>query len=170
MRVRWKIAIAIVLAALPISAGAAEPKVAIFDFELVDTGLEGATNGPRPDQQQRLVCAGNQLRDRLTKSGRVEVVDVAAVAAQAHSVDLRTCDGCDAKLACGIGVDYSIVDWVQKVSNLILNMNVAVREAKSGRIVAVRSVDMRGNTNDTWSRAVDWPVRYQLLARQGIFQ
>jgi hypothetical protein len=75
----WKIATAVPLAAwLASSADASGPKVAVFDFELVDTSLEGATYGPRPDQQERLARAGNQLRDRLAKSGRVEVVDIAA--------------------------------------------------------------------------------------------
>lgn len=170
MRDRWKIAIAVPLAAFVASAQAAKPKVAIFDFELVDTSLEGATYGPRPDQQERLARAGNQLRDLLAKSGRVEVIDIAAVATQARAANLRTCDGCDASFTRELGADYSIVGWVQKVSNLILNMNVAVRDAQSGRIVAVKSVDMRGNTDETWSRAVDWLVRNDLLAPQGVFQ
>jgi hypothetical protein len=166
----WKIATAVPLAALlASSAEASGPKVAVFNFELVDTSLEGATYGPRPDQQERLARAGNQLRDRLAKSGRVEVVDIAAVAKQAEAADLRTCDGCDAKFARELGADYSIVVWVQKVSNLILNMNIAVRDARSGRIVAVKSVDMRGNTDETWSRALDWLVRYDLLGPRGIF-
>jgi hypothetical protein len=167
---RWKIATAVPLAALLASSAAASgPKVAVFNFELVDTSLEGATYGPRPNQQERLARAGNQLRDRLAKSGRIEVVDIAAVAAQAAAADLRTCDGCDAKFAREPGADYSIVAWVQKVANLPLNMNIAVRDARSGRIVAVKSVDMRGNTDETWSRALDWLVRYDLLEPWGIF-
>jgi hypothetical protein len=170
MRGRWRIATAVPLAAFVASAQATEPKVAVFDFELVDTSIEGATYGRRPDQGQRLARAGDQLRDRLAKSGRVEVVAIAAVAVQAGAADLRTCGGCDAKLARELGADYSIVGWVQKVSNLILNMNIVVRDTKSGRIVAVKSVDMRGNTDETWSRAVDWLVRYDLLTPQGIFR
>jgi hypothetical protein len=167
MRVRRKIAIAVVLVALLVSVHAAEQKAAIFDFEPADTSFEGPTYGPLADQQQRLVNAGNQLRDRLAKSGRV---DVAAVAAQAHAVDVRNCAGDNAKFARDVAADYSIVGRVQKASNLILNMNITAREAESGRIVAVESADMPGNTDGTWSRALDWPSRYQLLAGQGIFR
>jgi hypothetical protein len=170
MRGRWKIATALPLAMFVVSAHAAEPKVAIFDFELVDTSLEGATYGKRPDQQQRLARATDQLRDRLAKSGRVEVIDTAAVAKQADAADLRTCEGCDAKFAREVGADYSIVGWVQKVSNLILNMNITVRDARSGQVVAAKSVDMRDNTDETWARAVDWLVRYDLLADGGTFK
>jgi hypothetical protein len=35
---------------------------AAFDFELVDTSLEGATNGPRADETVRLARLGDQLR------------------------------------------------------------------------------------------------------------
>lgn len=170
MRVRWKIATAVALAAFLVSARAAGPKVAVFDFERVDTSLEGTTYGPCSDQQRRLARAGSQLRDRLAKSGRVEVVDIAAVPTPARAADLRTCDGCDARFARELGADYSIVGSVRKVSNLILNMNITVRDARSGRIVAVNSVDMRGNTDEAWSRAVDWPVRYDLLDSQGAFR
>lgn len=167
----WTIAIAVPLAALPASsAEASGPKVAVFDFELLGTSLEGATYGQRSDQQQRLARAGSGLRDQLAKSGRVEVIDIAAVATEAAAADLRTCDDCETNFARKLGADYAIVGWVQKVSNLILNMNIRVRDAKSGLVVAVKSVDLRGNTDETWSRAVNWLVRYDLLAPGGAFR
>ena len=171
MRVFWKIATALPLWMVLASAHAAEPKVAVFDFELVDTSLEGATYGPRADQQARLAQITDQLRDRLAKSGRVTVVDITPVAAQARAADLRNCGGCDAQFASQVGADFAVIGWVQKVSNLILNMNIVVRDAKTGRVISVKSVDMRGNTDETWSRAMDWLIRYDLLAPpgQGVF-
>ncbi len=150
------------------SAAAAEPKVAVFDFELVDTSLEGATYGPRPDQQARLVQITNQLRDRLAQSGRVALIDISPVEAQAKAANLRTCEGCDADLANRLGADFAVSGWVQKVSNLILNMNIIVREAKTARITSLKSVDMRGNTDESWSRAIDWLIRNNLLAGGGV--
>jgi hypothetical protein len=171
MRVFWKIATALPLGMLLASAHAAEPKVAVFDFELVDTSLEGATYGPRADQQARLAQITDQLRDQLAKSGRVTVVDVTPVAAQARAANLRNCGVCDAQFASQIGADFALIGWVQKVSNLILNMNIVVRDVKTGRVISVKSVDMRGNTDETWSRAMDWLIRYDLLAPpgQGVF-
>lgn len=173
MRAPWKIATALLVGMVAVAGGAAaEPKVAVFDFELVDTSLEGATYGPRADQQTRLVHITDQLRERLAKSGRVAVVDIAPVAAQAKAINLRTCDGCDADFAKLLGADFAVIGWVQKVSNLILNMNIIVRDAKTARVISLKSVDMRGNTDETWSRAVDWLVRNDLLAvhGQGVFQ
>jgi hypothetical protein len=167
-----KIATALLLGMLVSAAHAAEPKVAVFDFELVDTSLEGATYGPRLDEQARLAETAKQLRDELAKSGRVDVVDIAPIAAEAKAARLRTCDGCDAELARQVGADFAVTGWVQKVSNLILNMNVLVRDAKTERVISLKSVDMRGNTAETWSRALDWLVRYGLLAPpgQGVFE
>jgi hypothetical protein len=43
---------------------------------------------------------------------------------------------------------------VQKVSNLILNMNIAVRDA--GRVLAGVRADARGNTQESRPRALDY--------------
>lgn len=53
---------------------------------------------------------------------------------------------------------------VQKVSNLILSMNVYVRDAHTGNLVAIMSVDFRGNTDESWSRAMSYLLRNRLLA------
>jgi hypothetical protein len=53
---------------------------------------------------------------------------------------------------------------VHQISNLILNMNIYVRDASSGATIAAMSADMRGNTDETWSRTLNWLVRNRLLA------
>ena len=52
---------------------------------------------------------------------------------------------------------------VQKVSNLILNMNIYLRDVHTGHSSAA-SADMRGNTDESWSRAMSYLVRNRLLA------
>src|SRR5262245_5757197 len=103
--------------------------VAVFDFELIDTSLEGAI-----------------------------------FASEAQASNLQACGGCDMRLARRIGAELAITGTVQKVSNLILNMNIYVRDASSEATIAAMSADMRGNTDETWSRALDWLVRNRLLA------
>jgi hypothetical protein len=167
---RTKILIALTLALTLTSVHAAEPKVAVFDFEFADTSLEGATNDPRADEQLRLVWLGNELRRRLTQSGRAEVVNIAGISARARATNLRACGGCDAAFGSELGAKYSITGWVQKVSNVILNVNIVVRDVETGRVVSGKSVDMRGNTDESWSRALDWLIRNYLLApNEGVF-
>ena len=67
-------------------------------------------------------------------------------------------------LAQRIGAELAITGTVQKVSNLILNMNIYVRDVSSGATTAAMSADMRGKTDETWSRPLDWLVRNRLLA------
>src|SRR6202008_1912672 len=140
------------------------PSVAVFDFELIDTSLEGAIRGTRPDEQERLARLSDQLRQRLRDSDRVSLVDITPIAREAQASNLQACGGCDMRLAQRIGAELAITGTVQKVSNLILNMNIYVRDASSGATVAAMSADMRGNTDESWSRALDWLLRNRLLA------
>jgi transposase len=39
-----------------------------------------------------------------------------------------------------------------------------IRDTSSGATIAAMSADMRGNTDETWSRTLDWLVRNRLLA------
>lgn len=146
------------------SAHAAPPKIAVFDFELVDTSLQGEVDGPRPDEQARLMRAGDQLRKALVESGKFEVLDIAPVNAAAHGSNLQACGGCDLQYAQQLGADLAITGVVQKVSNLILNMNIDLRDVHTGRLITPISVDLRGNTDESWSRAMSYLLRNRLLA------
>jgi hypothetical protein len=150
------------------TARAAERAVAVFDFAFVDTSLQGATFGPSRDEQERVAWVGAELRERLRQTGRFAVVDVAPAAAKARAANLQSCGGCDAELARELGAQLAITGWVQKVSNLILNMNIAVREADTGKLVTGMSVDMRGNTQESWSRALNYLVANRLLGPGGL--
>lgn len=138
--------------------------VAVFDFELIDTSLEGAIRGARLDEQERLARLSDQLRQLLRASGRFSLVDITPIASEAQASNLQACGGCDIQLARRIGAELAITGTVQKVSNLILNMNIYVRDASRGATIAAMSADMRGNTDESWSRTLDWLVRNRLLA------
>jgi Protein of unknown function (DUF2380) len=157
---------AAIICALPaVMHGRAEAQaVAVFDFELIDTSLEGATYGLRADEQVRLGRLSDQLRRRLAESGRFSLVDITPIASEARASNLQACGGCDIRLAERIGAELAITGTVQKVSNLILNMNIYIRDVASGGTISAMSADMRGNTDESWSRTLDWLVRNRLLA------
>jgi hypothetical protein len=147
------------------SPAPAEPrKVAVFEFELLDTSLQGAVNGAQADEQRRLKDVTEQLRKALTQSGDFEVLDIAPVNAAAHASNLQNCGGCDVQFAQKLGADLAITGLVQKVSALILNMNIYLRDAHTGKLVTAMSADFRGNTDESWSRAMNYLVRNRLLA------
>jgi len=53
---------------------------------------------------------------------------------------------------------------VDKMSNLVLRMMILVRDAKTGAVIAMARASMRGDTDETWTRTLDWLVRPRMLA------
>jgi hypothetical protein len=157
--------VSLVILICPTAARAATLHSAVvFDFELIDTSLENEISGPRADEQSRLRRLAPRLRDLIAADGRFTVVPLdEASGANAARINLHSCNGCDADIAKRLGAEFSVIGIVQKVSNLILNLTLVVRDAGSGSIRHTISVDMRGNTEDTWSRALNDATR-RLLA------
>ena len=149
---------------LPVSAHADPPKAAVFDFELLDTSLQGEMDGPRGDEQQRLIRTSAQIRKGLAESGKFAILDIAPVNDAAHAANLQACGGCDVDLAQKLGADLAITGVVQKVSNLILSLNIYLRDTRSGRLVTSMSADFRGNTDESWQRTASYLLRNRLLA------
>src|SRR5262245_16049542 len=67
---------------LQTAAGAGEKplRVAVFDFELIDTSLEGAERGKDPAEAERLKLISDELRTMLDQSARYRVTDIAPAA------------------------------------------------------------------------------------------
>ena len=140
------------------------PRVAVFDFELIDTSLEGEMSGSRADEQARLILISDLLRQKLAESGRYVVVDQSPAAQRiADAGYIHGCNGCEAGIAHSLGADLAVTGTVQKVSNLILNVNIYVRDAANGKRLRAMSADIRGNTDTSWSRGVSYLVRNRLL-------
>ena len=49
---------------------------------------------------------------------------------------------------------------VQKARNLILNINVYREDARTSKMEFVKSVDIRGNTDESWQRGLDYILRH----------
>jgi hypothetical protein len=154
----------ILAGALAAPAQAAGRSTAVFDFELVDTSMESPVGGPRADEQARLALVSESLRRQLQESGRYAIVDIGPVSAEARASNLQACGGCDARLARRVGAELAITGTVYKVSTLVLNMRIYVKDTETGRLLSFVNADLRGNTDESWSRALDWLVRNRLLA------
>ena len=163
MRARVALLLSMLASLVPLHA-AEPPKLAVFDFEMIDTSLPGQFYGPQADEHDRLLRVGDLVRKELGESSKFQIVDIAPVNAAAHQSNLQACGGCDVKLAQQLNADLDITGVVQKVSNLILNINIYLRDVHTGRLVTAVSADMRGNTDESWSRATRYLIRERLLA------
>ena len=139
-------------------------KAAFLGVTFLDTSQEGETAGPRADETRRVARVEAQLADALRAQG-LTLVPLDPVADElARYANPADCSGCDARLAAKLGARYAVTSEVQKVSNLILAMNVVIRDAASGAPVRAQAVEIRGNTDDSWTRG----MRY--LLENGIFK
>jgi hypothetical protein len=157
---------AILHAVLAVSiASAAEPaRIAVFDFELIDTSLQGEVDGIDPADQARLRMIETELRESLEESGRFELVDIAPAAARIDDAGyLWSCNGCEVGIAKRLDAELALVGWVQKVSNLILNLNVVIRDTGTREQVFAGSVDIRGNTDESWRHGIRYLLENRLL-------
>lgn len=164
---RWLVVLMTGFAVIVLNGGtgvAAEPRTAaVFDFELIDTSLEGAMKGEQPAEQARLGLISDHLRRILADTGKFAVIDTAPAAAVIKNAGfLHSCNGCEADIARQLGAELAVRGTVQKVSNLILNVNIYVSDAKTGGHVDGMSVDIRGNTDESWLRGVSYIVKNRL--------
>jgi hypothetical protein len=157
---------AFLLFASPVSfAGAAVEGVhaAVFDLDFVDTSQEGASGHIRDDEARRLAMVSDTLRRMLAERG-IAVVDLAPARERiGKAAPLSRCNGCDLDLSRELGAGLAVTGFVHKVSNLILSINVAIRDVRDGQTVRAGSVDIRGNTDESWSRGISYLVRNRLL-------
>lgn len=155
----------VVLALLPAAGAPARSAetLALLPFALENTSLEP----DRPDELARTAMLGEVVSARLRQAD-YELVDTAPVAGEVAALSsVRGCNGCE--LAFGRKLDASQVafGWVQKVSNLILNINLVVRDVHSGRLLAAGSVDIRGNTDESWRRGAVYLLDHRILPALG---
>jgi len=166
VRAMWAVGLALI-AWLPFAATAsAEPTpIVVFDFELIDTSLQGEMQGTSPAELERLDRITGIVRERFAASGRYRVLETTPAANEIARVgNLRTCNGCELEIGASLGAEAVLIGWVQKVSNLILNINAVVRDVATGRARAGGSVDIRGNTEESWTRGIEHLLEHQILA------
>ena len=150
-------AVAMVLAAT--AAHAEPPKAAVFDFQLANLGAQGPTEA----DVARLGPLTDLLRAQLKDTGRYEIVSTDPVKAEvAKGAELRKCGGCADEYARKLGADVAITGEIQKVSNLILNINVYVKDLKAGKPERAYSVDIRGDNDTSFEHGVKYLVKNNL--------
>ena len=148
--------------------GAELKTIAILDFDLVDDQHELS---PASVEYQRLGAIRDQLQDEFAKNGLYRIVDLgpAAEVIKMHQSksQLHECNGCELDIARALHADRVLIGWVQKVSNLILNINIQIEDAATGTVLLNKSVDLRGNTDETWRRGISFLVKSMVEKKQG---
>jgi hypothetical protein len=129
-------------------------KVAFFGFELINTSPEPVGEGER----RRIALIGEVFAKMLADSGRYEIAPLSEALRRriAQSAEITGCNGCEIEWAREAGADIAAFGTVQKVSNLILNENIYMNRVDDGAPFFSGSVDIRGNTDESWSRGMKY--------------
>jgi len=81
----------------------------------------------------------------------------------ANVASIRGCNGCELEMARKAGAQLAAYGWVQKVSNLILNVNLVIEDVSTGQKLRADSVDIRGNTDESWQRGLKYLIDERLF-------
>jgi uncharacterized protein DUF2380 len=159
------LAVCLALSAVGVASAAPEaggvPRVAFFGFHLINTSLEATSAA----ENNRLLMLDDLLREKLSASGRFDIVPIPPDVrkAVAEGPGIGKCNGCERDAATASGAQWAAWGTVQKVSNLILNINLYMEDARTGKMEFVKSVDIRGNTDESWRHGLDYMLRHYLF-------
>ncbi len=139
-------------------------KLAVFDMELDDFSAGGPLAGESPAETERLQRMNRLVRDLLARSGLFEIVDASSSShPMAKDHWLRKCNGCEADAARELGAEMSFIGFFRKISVMEQNLEFRIRDAKTGALVNVSQTDLRNETDESWSRALKFLIRYSLV-------
>ncbi len=128
--------------------------VAFLGITFIDTSTEGDHFGAREDEAQRTQMLEQTVAERMTAEG-FELVDLTPAEEDLERIsNPADCYGCDLRIAEKLGADYVLVGEVQKVSNLILSMNLVLRDVERKAALRALAVDIRSNTDESWARGM----------------
>lgn len=143
---------------------AAEPHTVAFlgvRFQNDNETYEPTSNAERA----RLATVEQIFKDKLTASGRFRFADIGPdlKAKIAAGRELGECSGCEVAYGKEAGSEWVAWIHVQKISNLILNMNIYIADVATAKLVFVKSADIRSNTDESWTRSIDYLLKNYLL-------
>ena len=138
-----------------------DSRVAFFGFRLINTSLEPTTAA----EERRIRELDDLFQDKLSASGRFKLVAIPPDIQKeiAAGPEIGNCNGCERDFAKRVDADRAAWGSVQKVSNLILNINVYMEDVQTGKLEFIKSVDIRGNTDESWRRGLDYMLRHYLF-------
>lgn len=144
------------------------PTIVVLDFDLLEDHPDASRAA---DQQRRLEAVRTGFIEGVREHGLYRVVDLSPARElldrfQSQRANIYTCNSCQVEIGKAVGAHYVAAGWVQKVSNLILNINIEIREVEADRVVLNKSVDIRGNTDRSWRRGMAFMLRDFVQRRQ----
>jgi hypothetical protein len=147
-----------------IAPAQAEPQRFAFlglHFQNDNEGYEPTSDAER----HRIAAVEEAFKKQLEASGKYKFASVPDEIMKKieGGQPIGECGGCEFDYARDLHVDHIAWLRVQKISNLILNMNVYMADVASEKVTFIHSVDIRNNTDESWMRALTYLVQNYVL-------
>ena len=156
------IALLIVLL-IPAMPAYAATRAAVFEIELQDTSGEQST----PAQAERIRATTEALRRKLAETGKYEIVDLSANSERISKLGFqRSCVTCFVDIARERGAEVAVFGTVNKVSTLILSMEIKVLSVETGKEMVRGTADIRGDNDRAWLRGMEWLVQHRIVPKE----
>ena len=139
-------------------------KVAFIGFRIINDALEPISNA----EKMRARLLDKILIEKLEATGRFQFVTIPeSISAQINAGPfIGECNGCEIDYGRKLKADLIAWGTVQKVSNLILNLNVYIASVHSGQMTYIKSVDIRGNNNRSWTKGLKWMLKHYMPGQE----
>lgn len=139
-------------------------KLAVFDFELQDATPAAAFLGQASKDEAALKKVTVDAQQMLEKSGRYLIVDVGNGNAQpVREKSLRSCEGCESRIALEAGAEQALIGVVTRVTQTDYYVQIQITDARTGKILNQQSANFAGSA-DGWSSGVRMLLKHQVLA------
>ena len=164
------LAVAFGLAAGLPPARAADPaplKIVVFDFELNDSSAGGDVIAPDAADREHLKNATDEARRLLAEAGGYSLVAAAGAADDLRAAGgIRHCNGCEAALAAKLGAGRSLAGLITRVTRTEYTLQLLLRDARSGDLLANAFTGLRMGANYSWPRGVRSLMNERILTAQ----
>ncbi len=138
-------------------------KVAFVGFRIINEAMEPISEA----EKKRAKLLDLIFVVQLQKTGQFELVPIQK--AIAEEIDkgpfIGECNGCEIDYGKNVRVDLSAWGTIQTVSNLILNLNVYMESIQSRQLTYIKSIDIRGNNDRSWTKGLEWMLKYYMLGQ-----
>lgn len=156
------------------AAAAPAPRLLLFPFELIDVTTSasaygydapgGLPTGPSKAETDRLALITGSLAERIEKDGRYALVKTDTVASViAEKAPISQCNGCEDDIAKAAGAQLALIATVEKLSDLLFNFKLYLRDIDGGKVTAVMGTTIQGSTDEAWLRGIRYLAERQLL-------
>lgn len=150
-----------------VSANESLPTITVVDFYLRDDMVPGpGGKAPGADEvARRTEMVRDYFVDKLSNSTKYRLIQLNRDSEEYKALieshgRLYQCKRCISSYGRAVNSDYVLHGWVQRVSNLIINLNVEILHSETGKVYDRASVDTRGNTDKTWLDGVSYLERH----------